>query len=324
MISPKTLITALVLSCAAIAAQAQVVGIATLAPGSSFYAIGTAISAVLQQKANLTSRVQPMSGPSVYIPAVNRGDVEFGISNSLDVVNAYRGSENFAGHISSDLRLVGAVFVNSLGIAVANDSPIKSIKDLKGVRMPSQFTAQAAMRLQQNTMLAVAGLSTADMKPYPVANYLKGMEALSQDKVDAAMFCVGCAQAQEFNVSLAAHGGLRFLPLPDTAEALAAMHKIYPGAYLQVFQPASALPGVIGPTRLMVASGFLLSSKHVPDEVVYKATKAIHENKPMLEASTQYMKTFEPSMMAEANTVPYHLGAEKFYKEAGLWPPKNR
>ena len=324
MISPKTLITALLLSSAAIVAQAQVVGIATLSPGSSFYAIGTAISAVLQQKANLTSRVQPMSGPSVYIPAVNRGDVEFGISNSLDVVNAYQGSENFIGHINSDLRLVGAVFVNSLGIAVANDSPIKSIKDLKGVRMPSQFTAQAAMRLQQNTMLAVAGLSTADMKPYPVANYLKGMEALSQDKVDAAMFCVGCAQAQEYNVSLAAHGGLRFLPLPDTPETLAAMRKIYPGVYLQVFQPATALPGIIGPTRLMVASGFLLSSKHVPDEVVYKATKAIHENKQMLEASTQYMKTFEPSMMAEANAVPYHPGAEKFYKEVGLWPPKNR
>ena len=320
----KSLIGAAILSCAAMAAQAQVVGIATLSPGSSFYAIGTAISGVLQQKAHITSRVQPMSGPSVYIPVVNRGSVEFAISNSLDVANSYRGVENFTGHENSDLRLVGAVFLNSLGIAVPNDSPIKSVEDLKGVRMPSQFTAQAAMRLQQNTMLSVAGLSTADMKPYPVANYLKGMEALGEGKVDAAMFCIGCAQAQEVNVALGAHGGLRFLPLPDTPEALAAMHKIYPGAFLQVFQPSSALPGVLAPIRLMVASGFLVTSTHVPDDVVYKATKAIYENKPMLEASTQYMKSFEPGMMAEANVVPYHPGAEKFYKEVGLWPPKQR
>ena len=324
MISPKSLISATIMFCSTMVAQAQVVGIATLGQGSSFYAIGAAIAPVMQQKANLTSRVQPMSGPSVYIPALNRGDVEFAISNSLDAVNSYEGIENFAGHKSSDVRLVGVVFVNSLGIAVPSDSPIKAIKDLKGVRMPSQFTAQAAMRLQQNTMLAVDGLSTADMKQYPVANYLKGMEALSQGKVDAAMFCVGCAQAQEFNIALASHGGLRFLPLPDTPEALAAMQKIYPGAYVQVFQPSPALPGVIGPTRLMVASGFLMTSTHVPDDVVYKATKAIYENKPMLEAYTQYMKTFEPSMMAEANIVPYHPGAERFYKEIGQWPPKKR
>lgn len=324
MISLKSLAAATLLCCVTMMAQAQVVGIAALAPGSSFYAVGTAISNVLQQKGNLTTRVQPMSGPSVYIPAVNRGDVEFAISNSLDVANSYLGIENFTGHKNSDLRLVGVVFINSLGIAVLNDSPIKSIKDLKGVRMPSQFTAQAAMRLQQNTMLAVAGLSTGDMKQYPVANYLKGMEALGDNKVDAAMFCVGCAQAQEFNVALASHGGLRFLPLPDTPEALAAMHKIYPGAYLQMFQPSSALPGVIEPTRLMVASGFIVSSTHVSDDLVYKATKAIYENKPMLEVATQYMKTFEPAMMAEVNIVPYHPGAEKFYREIGQWPPRNR
>ena len=324
MISFKSLVSAAILSCAAMAAQAQVVGIATLSAGSSFYAVGTAIAGAMQQKAHITTRVQPMSGSSVYIPVLNRGEVEFAIASSLDVANSYLGLETFNGHKNSDLRLVGVVFVVPIGIAVPNDSPIKSIGDLKGVRMPSQFTAQAAMRLQQNTMLSVAGLSTADMKQYPVANYLKGMEALGEDKVDAAMFCVGCAQAQEVNVALAAHGGLRFLPLPDTPEALAAMHKIFPSAYLKVFQPSPALSGVVKPTRLMVYSGFLMTNKNVPEDVVYQATKAIYENKPMLEASTQYMKSFEPGAMAEASIVPYHPGAEKFYKEVGAWPPKKR
>jgi uncharacterized protein len=320
----KSLISAAVLSCAAMAAQAQVVGIATLSQGSSFYAVGTAISGVMQQKANLTTRVQPMSGSSVYIPVLNRGEVEFAIASSLDVANAYLGNENFTGHKNPEMRLVGVAFVVPIGIAVANDSPIKSIKDLKGVRMPSQFTAQASMRLQQNAMLATSGLSTDDMKQYPVANYIKGMEALGADKVDAAMICIGCATALEANVALAAHGGLRLLPMPDTPEALAAMHKIFPSAYLQVFQPSAAVPGVVGPTRVMVYSGFLLSNAKVPEDVVYKATKAVYENKPMLEAATQYLKTFDPSAMAEASVVPYHPGAEKFYKEVGMWPPKKR
>jgi len=310
--------------CLATMAHAQVVGIATLSQGSSFYAVGTAISGVMQQKADLTTRVQPMSGSSVYIPILNRSEVEFAIASSLDVANAYLGLENFTGHKNPEIRLVGVAFVVPIGIAVLNDSPIKSIKDLKGMRMPSQFTAQASMRLQQNAMLSTAGLSTDDMKQYPVANYIKGMEALGEDKVDAAMICIGCAKALEVNVTLASHGGLRLLPMPDTPEAIAAMHKIFPSAYLQVFQPSSAVPGVVGPTRVMVYSGFLLSNSKVPDDVVYKATKAIYENKPMLEASTQYLKTFEPRAMSEASVVPYHPGAEKFYKEVGMWPPKKR
>lgn len=319
----KSVLGAIALATAATLAHAQVIGISSMGSGSSFYAVGTGISAVLQ-KIGIQSRMQPMSGSSVYLPVVNRGEIEFAIASSLDLVNSYKGIEGFAGHPNPDLRAVSVVFSVPIGIAVRNDSPIKSIKDLKGVRMPAQFTAQAAMRLQQDTMLSAANLSTADMKPYPVTNYLKGMEALGEGKVDAAMFCVGCAKAQEVNVALASHGGLRFLPLPDTPEALAAMHKIFPSAYLKLFQPASSLPGVVAPTRLMAYSGFLVGSTHVPDELVYKTVKALYENKPTLEAATQYLKTFDPKMMAEATSVPYHPGAEKFYKEVGEWPPKSR
>ena len=324
MISLKSLIGTMALLCFTSLVHAQVVGIATLSPGSSFYAVGTAIAGVMQQKADLTTRVQPTSGSSVYIPILNRGEVEFAIASSLDVSNAYLGKANFSGHKNPAMRLVGVVFAIPIGIAVPNDSPVKSIKDLKGLRMPSEFTAQASLLLQQNAMLAVSGLSTTDMKPYPVANYLKGMDALGEGKVDAATFCVGCAKAQEVNVALASHGGLRFLPLPDTPEALAAMHKIFPSAYVKVFQPSPSLSGVTKPTRLMVSSGFLLTNANVQEDLVYKATKAIYENKPMLEAATQYMKSFEPSLMTEASVAPYHPGAERFFKEVGQWPPKER
>ena len=320
----KSLIVAIALLSFATLANAQVLGIATLSPGSSFFSVGTSIAGAMQQKGNLTTRVQPTSGSSVYIPILNRGEVEFGIASSLDVSNAYLGVKNFNNHKNTEVRLVGVVFAIPIGIAVANDSPVKSISELKGLRMPSQFTAQASLLLQQNAMLAVSGLSTADMTPYPVANYLKGMEALAEGRVDAATFCVGCATAQEVHVALASHGGLRFLPLPDTPEALAAMHKVFPSAYVKVFQPSPALAGVTMPTRLMVSSGFLISNAKVSADVVYKTTKVLYENKPMLEASTQYMKSFEPSVMAEANVVPYHPGAEKFYKEVGQWPPKER
>ena len=324
MIWLNSLISAAILSCIVTAAQAQVVGLATNPQGSAYYSVGAALAGVMQKKGNLTTRVQPMSGTSAYAPLVNRGEVEFGLLNAVDVANAYEGVDSFKGRKNPELRLVGVMFVVPIGIAVANDSPVKSMKELKGLRMPSQYTSQGTILVAQDAALATGGVSTADMKPFPVSDFVKGLAALGEGKVDASLSCLGCAAAQEANVALAAHGGLRFLPLNDTPEAVAAMRKVFPSGYLKTFQPSPAFPGVVAATKLMVYSTFLATSTHVPDALVYQAVKAIYENKPDLVAASAPMKSFEPGMMAEASTVPYHPGAEKFFREIGLWPPKTR
>jgi hypothetical protein len=320
----RSVIGATILACAATMANAQVVGIATNPQGSLYYSVGAAVAGVLQQKGGLTARVQPMSGSSAYAPLLNRGQIEFGLMNAIDVVNAYEGVANFKDRKNPELRLIGVMFALPIGIAVPNDSPVKSIKDLKGLRMPSQFTAQSTIQFVQDAVLATGGLSIADMKPFPVADYVKGMMALGDGKVDAALFGLGTGASQEVNVALASRRGLRFVPLTGTPEALAAMRKVFSSAYSKVYEPSPGLAGIIAPSLQMVYSAFLVTSTHTPADIVYKATKAIHGNKPMLEAASPTMKSFEPSAMDEDNVVAYHPGAERFYKEAGEWPPKKR
>ncbi len=314
----------LVITLSSMLAQAQVVGLATNPQGSAYYSVGAAVAGVMQKKANLTTRVMPMSGSSAYAPLVNRGEIEFGLLNAVDVMNAFEGSDSFKGRKHSDLRLAGVIFTVPIGIVVPNDSPAKSMKDLKGMRMPSQYTSQVTLLHAQDAALATGGVSTADMKPVPISDFTRGLAALGEGKVDAALSCLGCAAAQEAHVALAAHGGLRFLPLLDTPEAVAAMRKVFPSGYLQMFQPSSASTGVIVPTNLMVYSTFLATSTHVSDDAVYKALKAIYQNKEELAATAVPLKSFDPAMMAEASPVPYHPGAQKFYREIGQWPPKSR
>ena len=324
MISFRSLIGAAILCCAPMIAQAQVVGVATNPQGSLYYSVGTAVAEVMQQKAQITARVQPMSGSGAYAPLINSGQVEFGLMNAIDVANAFSGVDNFAGRKNPDLRLVGVMFSLPIDIAVPNDSPIKTIQDLKGIRMPSQFTAQSTIRAVQDAVLATGGLSTADMKPFPVADYVKGMMALGDGKVDAALFGLGTAASQEVNVALSSHGGLRYISLSNTPESVAALRKVFAGGYLTLVQPSPALVGILGPTTVMAYSAYLVTNSHVPADVVYKVTKALFENKPVLAAASATMKRFDPAAMAEANEVPYHPGAEKFFKEVKTWPPKQR
>jgi TRAP transporter TAXI family solute receptor len=313
-----------ILCCTTTFAHAQVLGVATNPQGSLYYSVGAAVAQVMQQKAELTSRVQPMSGSSAYAPLVNRGQVEFGLMNALDVVNAFRGVDNFKDRKHPDLRLVGVMFALPIGMAVPNDSSAKTIKDLKGLKVPSQFTAQSTIRSVQDAVLATGGLSTAEMPQFPVPEYVKGMMALGEGKVETALFGLGTAAAQEVNVALASRGGLRFVPLTTTPEALAAMRKVFSSAYSVVFQPSPGNVGILTPTPLMVYSAFLVSSSHVSEDTVYKTTKAIFQNKDALAAASATLKSFDPKLMAERNDVPYHAGAEKFFKEVGEWPPKQR
>ena len=320
----KSLAVAAIATGAAGIAQAQVVGVATNPQGSLYYSVGSALAQVMQQKGGVTARVQPMSGSSAYAPLINRGQIEFGLLNALDVVNAYKGVENFKGRKNPDLRLVGVMFSLPIGMAVPNDSPAKTIADLKGLRVPSQFTAQSTIRAVQDAVLATGGLKTADMKQYPVPDYVKGMTALGEGKVDTALFGPGTAASQQVQVELASRGGLRFLPITTTPQALAAMRKVFPSAYPTVLQPSSAMPGIIGPTTLMGYSAFLVSSSKVPEDVVYKAAKAIYGNKEALVAASATMRRFDPKEMSEDSAVPYHAGAEKLFKEVGAWPPKKK
>ncbi len=319
----KSLVAAATLSCVTTLAQAQVLGVATNPQGSLYYPVGAAVAQVMQQKAELTARVQPSSGSSVYTPLIERGQVEFGLLNALDVVNAFNGVDNFKVKHPS-LRLVGVMFALPIGMAVPNDSPVKTIKDLKGLRVPSQFTAQSTIRSVQDACLATGGLSTTDLQGFPVPDYVKGMMALGDGKVDTALFGLGTGAAQEVNVALASHGGLRFVALPDTPEATAAMRKIFSSSYSKVFEPSPGNVGIVAPTRIMVYSAFLIASTNVSDDVVYKTTKALYANKDLLVSSAAVLKSFDPKAMAEKSEVPFHPGAEKFYKEVGEWPPKQR
>lgn len=322
MISFKNLLGIAILSGAATAASAQVVGVATNPQGSAYYSVGAAIAGVVQQKGGIVARVQPMSGSTAYAPLVGRGQVEFGLMNVIDVVNAYEGVINFKDRKNPDLRLVGALFPITVAMGVPGNSPIRSIAELKGQRIPTQFTAQSTFAFVQNAMLANGGVAIGDVKPFPVAEYTKGTSALADGKVDAAPINPQTGAAQELHVALSSRGGLRYLPFSEAPEAVTAIQKVFPGAYLKMMAPSGGLAGITAPTRLMFYDAFLVTSTHVPDEVVYKVTKAVYENKVMLEAAAATLKAFDPSTMAQANTVPYHPGAEKFFKEAKQWPPK--
>jgi TRAP transporter TAXI family solute receptor len=154
-----------------------------------------------------------------------------------------------------------------------------------------------------------------------VVNAFQAVDALREGKVDAANIGPGTGQVQQAHVELAARGGVRFLSIESSPEALAIIRKYLPMRPL-VVQPAPNLPGVIGPTTVMGYSMYLIASDKTPDDVVYRLVKMLHESREDLTKITPILNRFDPNAMTEPLAAKWHPGAMKFYVEVGQWPPK--
>jgi TRAP transporter TAXI family solute receptor len=304
----------------ATAVQAQQVRVIAANPqGSIFYAGSVAIGKLIDDKLKMQVRVQPMAGSSTYIPLLNRGEVDFGLTNVDDAVSSYKGIGSFR-QPNPNLRLIAAVFQLNFGILVPNDSPIRAIKDLRGVRMPWGYNAQVTGRVLQQAALATEGLTMDDVKQVPTQSLFSGVDLLGEGKVDAAALAIGTAQVQRANVSLAARGGVRFLSIPSTPEAVASIRKFLPGRPATV-QPAPHAVGIVAPTTIIEYGVFFDTHVNMTDDVVYSIAKIIHAGKDDLIKGHPVFRSFRPDRMTEEIGVPWHPAAIKFYKEIKQWPP---
>jgi TRAP transporter TAXI family solute receptor len=300
-------------------ASAQVRVIASNPQGSIFYSASATIGKLLDDKLKMQVRVQPLGGSSNYIPLLNRGEVDFGLTNVDDAQSSFKGTGNFK-QPNPNLRLTAIAFPLTLGIMVVGNSPIKTVADLKGKRLPSGYNAQTTGRVLQDALLATAGLTMKDVVGVPTQSLFSGVDMLGEGKVDAATISIGTGQGQRANVSLGSKGGVRFLSIPKTPENLAAIRKFLPSRFYDA-KPAPHAVGIPEPTTVMAYNIFFTSNAKTPDDLVYNVVKTLHENKAALQAGTPAFRDFDPKAMTQEIGVPWHPGAIKFYKETGQWPP---
>jgi hypothetical protein len=311
----RVIILSAALPILASAAAAQTVGIATGPQATPTNATGSAIAKVVNEAAGLQTRVVPHTSVDVAMPALNRGQADFGIA-SIDLADtAFRGVEQFDGRKQSNIRVVARLFPLNVGIVVRKDSPIKTAADLKGKRYPSEFTAQKGVLKVAVALLANAGLTYNDVIGVPVPNTSRGNEDFIQGKSDSAMLALGAARLKQTDAQV---GGVRILPIDTSQAGMDRMRKHMPHAYAYTVK-AGVLPGAEADTPIMVYDLLLVAAAETKDDIVYQTVKAMHQGKSKLIAVTPVFRDFDPARMHTGyRGLDYHPGALKYYKEAGV------
>lgn len=293
------------------------IAIGTNPQGSLAYVSGSAIANVVGDTLDRPFTVVPLGGPTAVIPALLAGEFEFGFANISAASAAFDGTGPFKGRPQPDLRIAAVVYPLSYGVLVSDASDIKTVADLKGKKIPSEFTSQRSNAEQVTTALALAGLDYSNVQPVPVQGGAESVKLLMENSVDAALFSVGAGIVAQADATI----GVHFLSLPNDDAAQAITSERLKGSSIQSL-PAGYAPGIKSDTNVFQAPFVVITGADVSDDTVYDVVKALSASKARLsEVTTQFKDMSLDAMGTASLPVPYHPGAIRFYQEQGLWKP---
>jgi uncharacterized protein len=300
------------------AALAQVVTIATGAQGSLAYNSGQAVAKVANDK-GITARTQPLVG---YLPLLQAGELDFGFSNGVEAEYALTGTGNYD-RAHPNIRLVGTMFPLVTGIMAPCDLGLKTVAELKAkagdLRIASDYKSSTIIPFYIGGALANAGLTYESFKQVPVASFVAGIQALGDGLVDIALVSLNAGAGQQAAVKLQSRGGLCYISLDNSDAGQAAFKKFLPAAAIVSLPQNANVNGLqTYGANIISIPWMMLTHVGANEDLVYNITKAVAESGDALKASFPAFGNAKREQMAPANDVPYHPGAVRYYREAGI------
>ncbi|HZN47731.1 MAG TPA: TAXI family TRAP transporter solute-binding subunit [Ramlibacter sp.] len=288
--------------------------IGTGGTAGTYYPVGGMIANAVSQPGKIVATAQASNGSLANVNAIAGGSLEAGLSQSDVATWAFTGTGAFEGKPKvSDLRMIANLYPESIHLVVKKGSGIKSVADLKGKRVALDEPGSGTL-INARMVLAAYGVKESDIKP----DYIKPNQAgdkLKDGSLDAFFF-VGGAPAGAI-AELASSGvGIELVPL--TGGPSDALRKQNP--YFAVDTIAANTYKDVPEVQTLAVGAQLVTSAKLDTETVYQITKAMYSDSTQktLAAGHAKGKFITKENAVKGVGIPFHPGAEKFYKEAGL------
>lgn len=316
--------TAISIAIGATTAKAELTNITvgTNPSGSTFYLLGGGFSKLFQEKLGIRSSAQPFMGSSVYLPMIQQGDVTLGISSTVDARMAYTGGLEYPAEMT-DLRALANVWELPYAFITRADSGINTIEDLAGKRVMGDIPASQALTLIDTIMLRSGGLELSDVEFMKSGGLMDGINALVEGRVDAAPVATTMPVLTESNSSVP--GGLRIIANGKLAEDPNYYSTQLPGIRSTIAKENPKRPYIIGDTPIVAYNTLLVGNVNLTEDDAYLLTKTLYDNWEELQKDYGPLRGVQKDdLLIGHNTVPYHDGSIRFFKELGLWTDANQ
>ena len=293
----------------------QFLSMGTAPVGGAFPVVGGAIAEVLNENRGENEwRVQPRGtkGSQENIRRLVRGELQLAMSNSAISYFAVLGESGW--EQSYDIRAVATLAPNIATFITKADSGLTAMSDLAG-RRAMVGVAGAGFEMFVQPLLAAHGVSYDDFTQV-YGTQSGAADMLGDGSIDAA-FLGGAVPTGAVTQASSTHD-IRFLPFDEeTRQQLAADYPFFQLATI----PADAYSDLTEDyPGLNVGSMHLITSGDADEELIYRITKTLWENRQGVADRHPAGRAINEANAARNTGTPFHPGAERYYREIGVWP----
>ena len=300
----------LVLALMLTACGTENIRVATGGNTGTYYAFGTAVANILGEKTGYNFTVQSTGASKANIQLIAAGEVELAIAQNDVMDYAYNGTDLFAGEQTQDFSAMAALYAEVVQIVVNPDAGITSVADLAGKNV-SVGDAGSGVEFNAKQILAAYGISFDDINKQNLG-FGPSADAFKDGKIDA-FFCTAGAPTTAI-MDLAATNNFTILTIDD--EHAAQLIADYP-FYTQYPIAAGTYENITEDVVTLAVKATFLVSNDLSEEVVYEMTKALFENVEEIEGAHAKGAELDINYAVEGISVPFHAGAEKYFREVG-------
>jgi TRAP transporter TAXI family solute receptor len=282
-----------------------------------YYAVGGSICRLVNKETKdhgIRCSTESTGGSVYNVNTIRSGDMGIAIIQSDVQYLAHNGLGRFEKDGAFEgLRAVFAVHPEMVTLIARKDKNISNVEDLVGKRV-NIGNPGSGTEAVWNAMWTTLGHSNDDLALAAQMKSSEGPAALCDDKVDVINWVAGhpLTGAQEAANSCE----VNFVEVSgEKIDALVAENAYFNKAEI----PGGLYKGTDNPTPTFGVGAVFVSSTNISADTIYEITKAVFENLDAFRKLHPALALLTPEdMINNAKSSPFHEGAIRYYKEAGL------
>ena len=299
----------------AVAQQQKFITVGTGGIVGVYYPLGGAICRFVnasRKDHGLRCTVESTGGSVFNINAVMSGDMDIGFAQSDTQFYAMTGAAAFKDKPQPKLRALFSVYPELLTLVTRQDANIKTFADIKGKRI-NVGDPGSGTRVTTELVMKEMGMKIEDLKFAGELKFVEMAPALCDNKIDAFTFVAGHPNAIFQEAATTCASSIASVTGP-AVDKLVKEHPFYAKANV----PGKMYKGTDNPQPTFGVMATVVASADLPEQTAYVITKAVFDNFDDFRKLHPAVANITKEQMLSGNTVPFHPGALKYFKEKGL------
>ncbi len=280
-----------------------------------YYPLGGAICRFVnagRKDHGLRCTVESTGGSVFNINAVMSGDMDIGFAQSDTQYYAMTGAAAFKDKPQPKLRALFSVYPELLTLVTRQDANIKTFADIKGKRI-NVGDPGSGTRVTTELVMKEMGIKLEELKFAGELKFVEMAPALCDNKIDAFTFVAGHPNAIFQEAATTCASSIASV----TGPAVDKLVKDNP-FYAKASVPGKLYKGTDNPQPTFGVMATVVASADLPEQTAYVITKAVFDNFDDFRKLHPAVANITKEQMLSGNTVPFHPGALKYFKEKGL------